>query len=307
MKLNCLIAFAGNSGVASSAAAFRLFGVRFGVWLFLGSAFLLTGGFGTAQRSSAQTASSQKAVATRAAPPINSAGREQIAVNNKDGLRYVYIQPGEFRMGCSEGDSACEPNERPPHDVQIGRGFWIGQTEVAQAAYNEVMIVNEPPSLFRGDSLPVERVTWEEASRYCAAVAMRLPTEAEWEYAARAGSRQLRYGELDQIAWYRDNSWRSRPTPGETHGAWGMLKNAWGWIVELHEDSFPAATSNASGNGRLTTKGEPDPSHCSTNILAPSRWAGRHRTPGVCTTCWVTYGNGPQITMTKISTSIRRR
>src|SRR5450759_4810252 len=77
-------------------------------------------------------------------------------VNPKDGLTYVWIRPGTFMMGCSPGDSDCDDDEKPAHRVTITKGFWIGQTEVTQAAYQRVMGSN--PSHFRGASLPVESI-----------------------------------------------------------------------------------------------------------------------------------------------------
>ena len=99
--------------------------------------------------------------------------------NPIDGLTYVWIPPGRFRMGCSEGDTECYPDENPAHDVEITRGFWLCQTPVTQAAYENVTGKN--PSYFKGSDLPVEKTTWEEAKDYCAAVGGRLSTEAEWE------------------------------------------------------------------------------------------------------------------------------
>jgi formylglycine-generating enzyme required for sulfatase activity len=104
--------------------------------------------------------------------------------------------------------------------VTISRGFWIGQTPVTQEAWKRVMGNN--PSSFKGSKLPVENISWDDAKRYGEAVGMRLLTEAEWEYAARAGSTASRYGPLDEIAWYDRNSEK------KTHEVGGKQPNDWG-------------------------------------------------------------------------------
>ena len=130
---------------------------------------------------------------------------------------FVWISPGTFTMG-SPADEAWRRNDEVQHTVTLTQGFWFSDHEVTQNEYQAVMGSN--PSYWNGESLPVEQVSWNDAVAYCqkltekeraagritAQHAYRLPTEAEWEYAARAGTTGARYGQLDTIAWYELNS-----------------------------------------------------------------------------------------------------
>jgi formylglycine-generating enzyme required for sulfatase activity len=154
--------------------------------------------------------------------------------NPKDGLKYVWVPPGTFMMGCSPGDSECGANEKPAHRVSISKGFWLGQMEVTVAAYRRHAGTMPPAPDFNAgwsnQEMPILNVTWDDAAAYCEWAGGRLPTE----YAARAAIPEARYGPADEIAWYSGNSYgrahevaRKRPNPFDLHD---MLGNVSEWV-----------------------------------------------------------------------------
>jgi formylglycine-generating enzyme required for sulfatase activity len=170
-------------------------------------------------------------------------------INPKDGLRYLWIPPGNVVTGCSPGDDECYEDEFPTRKVTLTRGFWLSATEVTQAAYEKV--TGDNPSIFNGPNLPVEMVTWDDADYYCTAIGGRLPTEAEWEYAARAGTTGSRYGNLDEIAWYWNNSQLSTHPVGQkkpnAFGLYDMLGNVVEWTHTWYTVQHSQENINPTG------------------------------------------------------------
>jgi formylglycine-generating enzyme required for sulfatase activity len=212
------------------------------------------------------------------APPSAPRAR-QTRVNAKDGLTYVWIPAGRFTMGCSTGDTECYGDEKR-HAEQIANGFWLGRTEVTQAAWKKVM--NNNPSKFEGDQLPVENVDWTQASDYCKAIGGRLPTEKEWEYAARAGTTGARYGALDAIAWYGDNSGGTTHPVGlkqaNAYGLYDMLGNVEEWTAARPEVSRGGDWDNAPQDVRVSDRSVgPVPSYLRDHSSVGFRCAGEFR------------------------------
>ncbi len=153
-------------------------------------------------------------------------------------MEFTWIDSGSFVMGSHEFEDEREADEGPQHQVHISRGFWFGTHEVTQAQWTAVMTTN--PSQFPGSQRPVERVSWDEAQLFIDRLnaliespLYRLPTEAEWEYAARAGTlTRWSFGDsIDRIssfAWYAGNN-----DPAGTKTVGGKLPNPWG-LFDMH-------------------------------------------------------------------------
>ena len=173
-------------------------------------------------------------------------------------MHFVNIPAGNFMMGCSAEDPECNADEKPAHRVSITRSFEFGKYQVTQAEYEAVTAIN--PSYSKGPNLPVEGVSWDDAQKFCEAVnrkgdgyRYRLPTEAEWEYAARAGNSSCRYGPLVEVAWSRDNSGgKTHPVGEKKPNAFGLhdtLGNVWEWVQDWYSLTYYSHSPESDPQG----------------------------------------------------------
>ncbi len=182
----------------------------------------------------------------------------------------VRIPGGTFTMGCSPGDAECNPDEIPAHQVTVN-GFSMDATPVTQAQYQSVIGSN--PSHFSGCAdCPVETVSWNDAQAYCAKAGKRLPTEAEWEFAARGGTTGSRYGDIDAVAWYGKNSGSKTHPVGRkqanAYGLYDMLGNVWEWCADWYDDKYYSSSTADNPKG---------PSSGTARVLRGGSW---DRAPG---------------------------
>jgi formylglycine-generating enzyme required for sulfatase activity len=170
----------------------------------------------------------------------------------------VELPAGSFDMGSAKGG----PEEQPVHEVTIAKPFAIGKTEITQAQWHAVM--HDDPSYFKtcGDNCPVEQVSWDDVQKFIGKLSdktgkqYRLPSEAEWEYACRAGRQQEYCGSdsADPVSWNGNNSGRAlftKPHPVATKqandfGLYDMSGNVWEWVEDNYHDSYKGAPLNGA-------------------------------------------------------------
>ena len=176
---------------------------------------------------------------------------------------FIKVSGGTFTMGCtSEQGDDCFDSEKPSHQVTVST-FYMGKYEVTQKLWREVMGSDPEELNFKGcDNCPVERVSWNDIQDFIAKLnektgkTFRLPTEAEWEFAARGGNKSNGYkyagsNDVDKVAWYYDNSGSKTHPVGQKKanelGLYDMSGNVYEWCSDWYGDYGSSAKTNPSG------------------------------------------------------------
>ena len=187
-----------------------------------------------------------------------------------DDIDMVYVEGGTFTMGCTaEQGEDCRENENPAHNVTVS-SFYLGRYEVTQRLWMAVMERN--PSYFKGDNLPVDMVTWNgwnavqtfiERLNEKTGKKYRLPTEAEWEYAARGGSKSNGYkysgsNDINDVAWYYENDTKQRRPVGTKRPnelkIYDMSGGVWEWVSDWYGDYHSSNQMNPTGPSSGSTR-----------------------------------------------------
>jgi formylglycine-generating enzyme required for sulfatase activity len=172
---------------------------------------------------------------------------------NQAGIEFVLIPAGSFMMGSTNG----EANEKPVHQVTINYSFYMGKYEVTQAQWQSLMGNNLSNFRDCGGNCPIEHVSWEDAQNFINKLnesndgfRYRLPTEAEWEYACRAGTTGDYAGNPSEMAWYWENSGiKTHAVGGNQPNAWGLFDmhgNVWEWCQDWYHGTYYGAPTDGS-------------------------------------------------------------
>ena len=197
------------------------------------------------------------------AVPSNTISDDAITIPVKDGIciEMVKVEGGTFMMGATSEMKNPNSNEKPVHQVTLTNDYYMGKYEVTQALWQAVMGSN--PSEYKGDNLPVETVSWNDCQKFISKLnsltgrMFRLPTEAEWEYAARGGkeSRGYQYSgssNISDVAWYDENSGSKTHPVGTKQanelGIYDMTGNVWEWCSDWYSSYSSSSQTNPTGS-----------------------------------------------------------
>jgi formylglycine-generating enzyme required for sulfatase activity len=184
-------------------------------------------------------------------------------------MKYAWIPPGAFLMGGTASD-----DEMPVHRVELRRGFYMSVYPTTQAQWQSVMGYNA--SNFRGNDRPVEKVSWDDCQTFCKKVtqmsgeAIRLPTEAEWEYACRAGCASDYYSGCDEDA-LKQAGWYGRNSNQQTHPVGKLAANAWG-LHDMHGNVWEWCEDRFGPYGRGTTEDDKNPNMSQSRVCRGGSW-----------------------------------
>ena len=197
--------------------------------------------------------SRRRGIISRLGPSISGV---PIEMTNSIGMKLALIPPGEFMMGSPDSDDSAGQDEKPLHKVTITQPFYLGKYEITQEQWEAVMGNN--PSNFKDPKNPVEQVSWDDCQQFLAKLnakslpvggRFQLPTEAQWEYACRAGS-ATRYSfgddesQLGEYAWFSENSEnRTHPVGEKNPNAWGLYDmhgNVCEWCSDWYDSDYYA-------------------------------------------------------------------
>ena len=204
-------------------------------------------------------------------------------INPIDGQEYAWIPPGSFRMGCVPEDDQCDDDEKPLHFVEISRGFWMARAHTTVRAYEQFVAATKeemPTAPFfnlewKEKDHPIVRIKWAHADSFCKWAGGRLPTEAQWEYAARGGEEGFIYPSgnflTHEDANYEDTGGRDRwdytspagSFPPNAYGLYDMAGNVWEWVADWY---------HAKSYSHLPSKDPQGPSRGYERVIVGGSW-----------------------------------